>query len=188
LSVLKLDTSEDGDWWETSVFVDLPTNLPVGATNITITSTSGESYGPVPVQIVGGTGSPTAFSYEPGGALLIPEQFQSMERADHFVVSFNGTTIPYAIQVGFTHDPDESSGGTGQPHVINTRGDLKSINWSDDGTNMIVMLTPAKGQVLGNFLDYKFYVSGGITGLRNATVQAFDIDGDPVPGIVVSIE
>ena len=186
--VNSLFTSGDGDWWETSVFIDLPPSLPVGPTNITITSTSGESYGPVPVQIEEGTGNPTAFSYEPGGALLIPEQFKSMGRASHFVIDFTGPTVPYSIQIDMSHTPAESAGGVGRPHVINTRGDIKSLSWSDDGENMRVLITPVKGQTLNLFRDFKFYVSGGITDLTVKNIQAFDIDGNPVADMIATIQ
>lgn len=181
------NTGGDRDWWQTTVFLDLPASLPTGTTNITINSTSGETYGPIPVEIIGGTGSPAIFKVGLTGSLG-PTQLASLERATHSTISFNGTTIPYSIQVKLIHDPDEVSGGVGRPYVINTRGDIKSVNWSDDGSSMIVMLTPAKGKVLDNFLDFKFYVAGGITGLQVANVQAFDVDGNPVTGTVVSIQ
>lgn len=183
-------TDGDNDWWETSVFLDLPATLPVGTTQITINSTSGESYGPYPVEIVAGTGSPTSFDYFLNGNTfsMISTQFDALERSSHFVVNFSGTTIPHSIQITLSHDPALSVGGTGIPYVVNTRGDIKNINWSDDGNNLLVMLMPAKGQTFTTFKDFKFYVSGGISGLTTVDVQAFDIDGNQLTGTTASIQ
>jgi len=79
-------------------------------------------------------------------------------------------------------------GGWGLAHVVNPRGDLKSVNWSDDGASLRVLLSPAKGQPLTNIKDYKFYVTGGITGLTLNSVQAYDLDGNVVTGVSATIE
>lgn len=172
------------DYWETSVFVDLPTNLPTGIATIDITSTSGESASST-VNIVSGTGTPNTFytKWEP----LNPNELHSMERVSHFTIDFKGSTIPFAIQMDLSHDPDVDHGGTGRAYVLNPRGDLKNVTWSDTGTNLRVIISPARGQALSNIHDYKFYVAGGITNLAVLSVKAVDINGNNVSGVTAKL-
>ncbi len=186
-TINNVTTAGDSDWWQTTVFVDLPTSLPLGITTVDITTPEGEFVSST-VEIVDGLGAPDDFQSRPIG-LLSSQHFQAMERTNHFVVMFDGATIPHAIQADMTHDPDEASGGVGVPYVINTRGDLKNIAWRDDGANLRVMLTPSGVSTPTHIKTFKFYVAGGITGLvaSNVNVAAFDINGNPVSGVTVSV-
>jgi hypothetical protein len=173
------------DWWTTSVFVDLPANLPVGTTPIEISNPSGE-YAYSEVEIVSGVGTPNTFLSTWGG--LNSNQLASMGRVAHFTVDFNASTIPFAIQVNLSHSPDVDHGGSGRVYVINPRGDLKNVTWTDTGTNMRVIIFPAKAQALSNVHDYKFYVAGGVTNLNVLSVKAVDINGNNVSGVTATID
>jgi len=182
-----LYTGPDNDWSETVVFVDLPlpANLPVGRARIQV---SGGGYDDPPasiVEIVDGVGRPQDFSTEGGG--LTANQLAALERVDNYVVSFSGSTIPYAVQIDLTHDPDRDSGGVGKAYVVNTRGDIKNVAWNDDGLNLRVLLTSANNQPLSDLLDFKFYLAGGITGLSAPVVQAYDINGNVIAGVSASV-
>jgi len=110
-----------------------------------------------------------------------------MQRAGHYTVNISGSTVPYAVQLDLVHAPDVDHGGAGKAHVINPRGDIKNVSWRDDGSNLRVMLMPAKGVALGNMKDFKFYVAGGVTGLNIISVKAVDTNGNPVAGVTGSI-
>ena len=178
-------TNGDKDWWQTSVFIDLPTSLPTGTTVIDINSISGETASSS-FEIIDGVGAPELFDVDINGSLNI-NQLKSMERVSNYVVSFSSSTIPYAIQAEFTHFPDMLNGGTGTTYVINPRGDLKGLNWSDDGSNLKVILTPAQMKNLSHMKDFKFYVAGGIEGLILSNVSAVDIDGNSVSAVTAEI-
>ena len=178
----------DNDWWETVVFVDLPDPMMPGSATIDITANdaSGESASSN-VLIVGdddggGTGMVTGGQQNTfTGKLsqfvtfdLSEDILQSLERLNSHVVTFSGTTVPYAIQVEMTHD------GAGTPYVVNPVGSLKSVTWSDDGVNLRVILMPTQETASDSFIDFKFYVSGSVSGLALASgdpVLAFDSDG-----------
>ena len=178
-------TSGDKDWWQTIVFVDLPDTLPAGLTNIEIRNSQGDTTASS-VEIIDGLGEPELFTAEINGPLL-PNQFASMERVDHFVVSFSGSVVPHAIQINFSHDPDAETGGVGKAYVSNPRGDLKSILWNDDGSNLQVLLTPTQAQSLSSMTDFKFYVSGGIANLLANNIVAVDINGSPVTSVTADV-
>lgn len=177
-------TKGEKDWWQTTVFINLPSTLPLGTATIDISNPSGETVSST-VDIVAGTGSPNSF-YTSLGPLNV-NQLASMERVAHYTISFAGNSIPYAIQLDLSHSPDVDRGGTGRAYVINPRGDLKNVTWSDTGTSLRAIIMPAKGQALSTIKDYKFYVAGGITGLQVVNVKAFDINGNPVAGVTASI-
>lgn len=199
-------TGDDRDWWETVVFVDLPDPMALGDATVTVSD-----LGTPPLETVssivtivpnefnlGEGGTPNIFRAKlPGLAQfnLIDEHFQSMERTSHYVVSVAGSTVPHAIQVDLTHDPDEAHGGTGTPYVVNPIGHIKNLSWAQtgtSGTDLRVIITPARDGEITNMNDFKFYVAGGINGLTvvdqdagdpDIDVQAFDANGntlDPV--------
>ncbi|MGO9446995.1 MAG: hypothetical protein ACLPXB_19780, partial [Thiobacillaceae bacterium] len=188
-------SKSDPDWWETSVLVDLPGSLPVGTANVMLQSASGASYGPIPVNIVAGQGSPSSFAAQTFGALT-PIQLQSMERAPKYTVTFSGgSTLPAALQIQLTHDPASSEGGVGTPFVVNPRGEMKNISWTDDGTNLrVIVLTSGDGTskdpvfAAGGYSwsYFKFYVAGGITNLVVTSVKAYDSSGNPIAGVTAS--
>jgi hypothetical protein len=177
-------TQGDNDWWETTVYLDLPGNLPMGATTIQISNPQGENSS-TQLEIIPGTGQPNQFQTTVGG--LSADQLHSLERVGHYTINFSGSTIPFAIQLDLTHNPDVDHGGSGRAYVVNTRGDLKNLAWKDDGTNLRLVLTPAKPAVPGKIKDFKCYVGGGIGGLQVSSVKAFDINGNLVSGVTASI-
>ncbi|OGI59213.1 MAG: hypothetical protein A2V58_06185 [Candidatus Muproteobacteria bacterium RBG_19FT_COMBO_61_10] len=177
-------TNGDNDWWETTVFIDLPATLPIGTTTIYASNPLGESATST-VDVVSGTGTPTLFETTFGP--LQNAQLYSLERVGHHTVKFSGSAVPYAIQIDLSHSPDVDHGGAGRAHVINTRGDIKNVAWSDTGSSLKVILTPARGQALTSLLDYKFYIAGGIAGLYVTSVKAYDINGNPVTGVTAAL-
>lgn len=177
-------TNRDPDWWQTTVFVDLPDYLPLGTATISITNPQGESASPV-VDIVDGAGRSNTFASTTGS--INEFQLASMERVSHYVIRFSGDTVPYAIQVDMAHDPDADHGGSGKTYVINPRGDIKNVTWSDNGTDLRVIAIPAKGMSMGSMLNCKFYVAGGINNLNMLSIKAVDIDGNPVTGISANV-
>lgn len=178
-------TNGDKDWWQTTIFVDLPATLPTGTATISVSNPTGESASST-VNIVDGTGTSNIFDTVAGP--LNTYQLASLERVTHYTIYFTGNTIPYAIQVDLSHSADVNHGGVGMACVINPRGDLKNVSWSDTGVSLRAILMPAKGQALSAMLDYKFYVAGGITNLNVVDVKAFDINGNPVAGITASVK
>ncbi len=185
-----LYTKNDPDWWQTTLFVNLPSNLPVGITNITIASSgeAGEVYGPTPVEIISGTGQKNPLAAQGLETGLSTPQKHTLERAPHYVVDFSSDAVPYGIQVDFSHDPDVGNGGAGRAYIVNPRGDIKSVNWKDDGENLRVLLLPSKDKKLNRMIKFKFYVSGGVTGLALSNLKAFDINGNNVSGVTAEIQ
>lgn len=175
--------NQSKDWWSTMVVFDVPPTLPIGTYNVEMIADENVLTAST-VDVVDIGGSPNAFDTHEGGPLL-PEMLYSMERAENYSIDFTGTTVPHALQVDFLHDPDDSLGGTGRPHVINPRGDMTNVAWTDDGTSMRVIVTPARTG-LSRMEHFRFYVAGGITGLIPQLVEAFDIDGNPVTGVSVT--
>ncbi len=186
-------TKYDPDWWQTSLFVDLPSTLPVGTAYVSLQSSTGEAYGPIPVEIVAGQGSPSTFSAQVNGNMT-PTQLQSMERAPKYTVSFSGgSTLPFAVQVDLTHSPSSSVGGVGIPFVVNPRGEMKNLSWTDDGTHLrVILLTSGDGTSKDPSLSsyqwkyFKFYVTGGIINLGVTSVKAYDSSGNPISGVTAS--
>jgi hypothetical protein len=187
-------TNDDPDWWQTSVFVDLPSTLATGTAYVSLQSTSGETYIQVPVQIVAGQGSPSTFKAQ-GLGKMSPTQLQSMERAPKYTISFSGgSTLAAALQVEFTHDPASSVGGVGIPFVVNPRGEMKNVSWTDNGTHLrVILLTSGDGTSKDPSLSsyqwnyFKFYVSGGITNLVVTSVKAYDSAGNPISGVTATV-
>jgi len=172
------------DWWQTIVFIDLPFSLPVGSTGIWIEDPGGgNAYSTL--DIVSGVGKKNTFDANAAG-VLTRGQLASLERASYYLVTFSGTTVPYAIQLDFTHDADVDLGGVGKAYAVNPISGAKAISWTDDGSSMRVVLMPSGDKQIG-FSDFRFYVAGGIQNLINGFVKAFDIAGNPVVGVSVSV-
>lgn len=184
-------TSNDPDWWQTSIFLDLPSDLPAGTATVEFQSTNGEAYGPIPVEIVPGVGSPSPFKAEILGDMQ-SVQMHAMEREPSFTVQFSGgTVLPAAIQLDLVHNPDASVGGTGTAFAVNPRGEVKNLVWSDNGTSMRVILSPARGSTtVSDWKGFKFYVTGGISGVQVQanSVKAYDANGNLVTGVVATIQ
>ena len=181
-------TGPDRDWWQTLVFVDLPATLPTGITEVYIYT--GDSLAPTEnvsslLEITTGTGRPHNFEAAVLGPLY-DDQFRSIGRVPHYTVTFSGSTLPHAIQVDLSHDPDANNGGVGKAHVVNALGYVKNVAWNDDGTNMRVIITPARESIIQDMLDFKFYVAGGVTNLAVVSVHAFDINGEEIIPVVTA--
>ena len=160
------------------VFVDLPDPLPLGPAAVYI-YTPTEDISTL-VDIIATTGGhPHSFEAQALGAVS-EDQFRSIGRVPHYTVTFSGATLPHAIQVDLVHDPDKDNGGVGKAHVVNALGYVKNVSWNDDGTNLRVIMTPARDAIISDMLDFKLYVAGGVTNLVVNSVQAFDINGDAV--------
>jgi hypothetical protein len=125
---------------------------------------------------------------------MTPIQLQSMERAPKYTISFSGgSTLPAALQIDLTHSPASSAGGVGTPLVVNPRGEMKNISWTDDGTHLrVILLTSGDGTTKDPSLTnyawkyFKFYVSGGITNLLVTNVKAYDSAGNPISGVMAT--
>lgn len=181
-------TGNDADWWQTTVFIDLPDKgLSPGLANITISNPQGESV-TTTVTIVdpdpsfGGTKD--IFNAELAGPLG-DQHLKSLERVDHYVVSFSGSEIPYAVQLDLDY-----ANLTG--YVVNPKGLSKNLSWTDNVGNSTyrVLLMPSN-QVKGfrAMTDLKFYVAA-VAGTQATaslsvvpgSVLAFDQNGDSVAG------
>lgn len=188
----------DNEWWQTSIVFDLPPSLPAGAATITLVDTStNTTLKPINVTVLPGTGARNLFNIynmvgNPTDYLSVnPNGLIGFERAPRYTVTFassttdsNGVTIkPHAIQMVLSHTP-----GVGKTWIVNPRGDIKNVVWHDDGSNIMVMLTPTQGITLKQMLDYKFYVSGGVTALAQTSLKAYDINGVAMTGITAAIQ
>lgn len=178
-------TGGDRDWWQTTVFVNIPPSTPVGNAVLTISNPEGESVS-VTVNVVGSGGMPALFD----AALLGPMNdihLTTLERVDHYVVSFDGSVVPYAVQLDLSYS--NLSG-----YVINPKGDIKNISWADNAGRYRVILSPANQRGFRVLSDLKFYVAvtSGTRGLASVTtvpdsLLAFDRNGNPVTGISANV-
>ncbi|NOY17312.1 MAG: hypothetical protein GXP23_10365 [Gammaproteobacteria bacterium] len=182
--VINSATGGDEDWWETVVFLDLPAGMAAGSAVLRVETLDASEFSFLGLEIIPGTGQPVDFATTIGS--LTSTQVQSLERVSHYEVSLSGASLPYAASITLLHDPDVSLAGVGVPHVVNPRGDIKSMVWADDGTQLKVILTPANGGSIDAFPDFKFYVTGGITGLLVSNVEAYDSNGGVVPGVTAT--
>ncbi len=182
-------TNGDPDWWQTFMLVDLPTGIAPGIATISITDTFGAIIAPSSVEVLTGSSQRNPFNINYVGnifsvdsaspQLRAPKDF---ERASQYVVEFTGDTIPHAVQIEFIH-----TSSVGAAYVINPRGDLKNVTWSDDGSNLKVFITPSTGLTTTQIKDFKFYVAGGLTGLSQTYLKAYDQLGVPVSGVTATI-
>ena len=201
---------KDKEYVQTFVMFDLPTSIPTGVASIALTSADNQSIHPVAVEVLSGTGSSDTFeTYE---FITNDNHLQAFERAPHYTVSFTKDAeieTPYAIQVDFIHNLTDqdltNNGGEGVAFASNPRGDIKNLAWSDNGTSMRVIMTPAwvkqtipgPGEAMSEMQHFKFYVAGGVTGFALAPPTpeipngflAFDINGNEISsGIHISIQ
>ena len=110
----------------------------------------------------------------------------AFSRVQNYTIDFSGPTIPYAIEIILTHDPDSTAGGVGKAYAVNPLGYKKNLHWSDNGTTMKAMLMPVTSVVTDNINDFKFYVAGNISNLGVFSVSAFDINGNSVENITAT--
>jgi len=191
-------TAGDKDYMQTFMMIDLPVGMATGPATITVADSAGNpipgsavfnsQIDPFNVEVLAGVGSPSSFSTQEN--INVDGYLHTMERSAHFTLTLQGPTVPYGVQLDLSHDPDVDNGGSGRAYVVNPRGDLKSVNWTDDGTNLRVILLPARNQTMSDMKQFKFYVAGGIINLQPVlpvAVTAYDINGNPVPGVTVTI-
>ncbi|MDH5189946.1 MAG: hypothetical protein OEW89_01710 [Gammaproteobacteria bacterium] len=184
-------TLYDKEWMQDTLILDLPTSLATGMAVIQVNiynadTASWETIASPLFEILPGTGEQNTFQNTQIGALT-EQELRAMERANHYTVSFSGTTIPYAVEINMTHNADVDNGGAGRAYVVNPRGDIKNISWSDDGSNLTALVSPARNQILSEMKDFKFYVAGEITGLALVNAQGYDIDGNQI-AVTVTVE
>lgn len=178
-------TDSNKEWWQTTLYIDTPSTLPVGVTTITITNPEGESAESV-VNITGVGGLPDKFSAQGAGALT-RIMFESLERVDHYAVEFNGATIPDAIQV-------DLAATTLLTYIKKGNSERASLHWNKTGDDYkVIMLSNSQGSAT-EMSDFNFYVpiASGVTGETALTlaepVLAFDSNGEPVTGVTVEIK
>lgn len=174
-------TNQDKDWYNTVIYLRLPSTLPSGSAAIDVVGPEGPiNQQPALVEIIPGSGT------LPSGPLSPQEMANllgSLERADHYTVTFTGSTVPHSIQLEMAY-----SLGSGKAWVVNPRGDLKNLLWTDTGSNLRVMLTPSNGQTPEHISHFKFYVAGNITGLKTTHLRAYDVFGNLIPEIKAVIQ
>ena len=200
---------KDKEYVQTFVMFDLPKTISNSLVSIALTSTDGQTIHPIAVEVLSGTGSSNTFgSYE---FVTNESHLQAFERAPHYTISFTkdqGIETPTAIQVDLIHNLTDQdltdNGGTGVAFASNPRGDIKNLAWSDNGTYMRVIMTPAwnkltspaPGEAMSEMTHFKFYVAGGVTGLQLASSAevpngflAFDMNGNEISsGIHIDIQ
>lgn len=178
-------TTDDKEYLETSVMMDIPATIPVNSNvaSVTFTDSAGAAINPQFIEIIHSTALPLGF-LNWDNAFIDTNQFRFFERKDYKTITFSGATVPYAIQVGMAHNP-------GKIYVVNPRGDIKNLVWSDDGANLKVIITPAwlkgvapaPGDTLSEFTHYKFHVAGDVVSslmIQPTTVEGYDMDGNSV--------
>ena len=182
--------AHDNEWWQTTLMMDLP-SVAAGLATIQIVDSKGATFLPITVEILPGTSTQNLFnirpSYNPSSSLafmsVYPEAIHAMERAPRSTVTFSGPTIPYSLQVGFAH-----TSGIGKTWVINPRGDIKNLAWNDDGSIITVVASPVRGITTTQWLDFKFYIAGGLSGLTLTSLKAYDINGNPITGVTAAVQ
>ena len=194
-------TGGDREWWQTMILLDLLSSLPTGPATISFVDSTGVSVRSANVTIVPGTGSSNLFNvYYPWAgssgfdlATTYPSALKTLERTGRYTVTFNTyqdasglDVIPHSIQVEFTH-----TSGVGVPWVVNPRGDIKNVLWSDNGTNLKVIVTPTKAKTLlqgPGIAQLRFYIAGGITGLAQTDLKAYDVNGNLMSGVTATVQ
>ncbi len=194
-------TGGDWDYSQKVVFFDLPATISDGVATLQI-SGPGVTADPMDVTILplaAGSGSSHPFDIQDtltGSTLGVSlgGRLGLVERAPHHAVTFSDSAsgpIPYAIEVTLNHSDSFFIGGTGVPYVTGPRIDRKHISWSDDGTQLKVILMPTQLSPIlsvSDLRDYKFYVAGGLQNLVLGTVSAFDENGVLIPTISGSLQ
>lgn len=91
-------TKGDKDFWQTVVFIDLPATLATGPATVDIVSAQGETVTTL-WDVIAGEGAPERFIPEAYNGPLSLDHLTSLERLDHYEVTFSGSVVPYAIQI-----------------------------------------------------------------------------------------
>ena len=176
-------TNNDKDYFQTTVFLDLPLTLPEGLTEIQVANTSGTQH-MATLDIISGTGIANSFTSNFNDGLLLNENMlDSLSRSSHTTISLTSDIIPHAVEILFTHDPEITIECTGKAFVINPLGYRKNLTWVDDGINLKVIMLQSNDGIINNMNDYKFYIAGTTTNLQLVSVQGYDINGNDVTGV-----
>lgn len=174
-------TNYDKDWAQTMVLLDLPSGMSPGAATIDL-KTGSTVVSSHQIEVLAGTSSANTFQGSTGA--LSAQQLATLERTTASVVTFSATTVPHSIQIDITRNV-----GVGVPWVANSRGDIKNISWSDNGSRIRVIITPVGGQALSHIEQFKFYIAGGVTGLSTTpVVTAYDVNGNVVSGVTATVQ
>ena len=178
------NTEGDYDWWQTVVFVDLPVAMATGDATILIETPAGlnhETYTSA-VNIVPGAGQAHNFDAITKvfgvNFALENQHLQVMERVPHATLDLSGSTVPYAIQVDLSHNPDQDNGGLAgdKAYISNPVGHIKSVSWNDNGVSTRIIMMPNRDSDITDFKDFKLYLAG-VGGWTVVDIQAFDQDG-----------
>jgi hypothetical protein len=184
-------TNMDKDYLQTFLLLDLPASMSPGMATISVKDSLGN---PIPNPYIFNTSINDIFvdilpnttgvsnTFATQEAIVITNYLSSFERAPHNTITLSGSTVPYGVEMVLNYTL-----GTGSAYVANPRGDLKNINWSDNGSALKVILLPARAQALANIKQFKFYVAGGITNLTLGSISAYDVNGVSIPGITATI-
>lgn len=193
LSILNSTTSGDKDWWETTVYLNLPSGMATGTANVSITTAIGQTIGPIAVTILPGTGSANVFwaSYSTGPVGLGSSLFMA-ERLPHATIIFDGATVPYGVQIRLTHANSIDSGtGSNLALAVLPRGDQSTLIWDDDGTTLRVLMQSPSEMLPEKTKNYKFYLLGvdpASLQILSGSLKAVDANGNPISGISASIQ
>jgi len=176
------------DWNQMVAFFDLPETMAIGNALVTI-KTDDDYIATTDVNVVAGTGTSNSFDVKSSPSDFTSlERLQSMERSPHHKVVLTGeANSVQAIDLRFSHNADIDNGGVGKAHIVNPRGDITSINWSDSGTMLHVLVTPAKEAIKEPKQNLLFYIAGGLTGLQLSSMAAVDTDANPVFDVGISM-
>ncbi|MCK5003006.1 MAG: hypothetical protein KAS57_08270 [Gammaproteobacteria bacterium] len=175
-------TDGDNDWWQTSVFINLPDNMAIDHADIIMESIDPSTAEVLEtataiVQIVSGVGAPHPFSAKwPWGASfnLTSSDLKALERSSHYQIDFSGSEIPTALSLEITHT-------AGAAFVVNPSSEKKNIHWTDDGTTAKVLIMPTKPTGFSSLHDLKLYVTGlGVEDVAVSNLQAFDQNGNEI--------
>ena len=166
------------------VFVDLPVAMATGDATILIETPAGlnhETYTST-VNIVPGAGQAHNFDAITKvfgvNFALENQHLQVMERVPHATLDLSGSTVPYAIQVDLSHNPDQHNGGLAgdKAYISNPVGHIKSVSWNDNGVSTRIIMMPNRDSDITDFKDFKLYLAG-VGGWSVVDIQAFDQDG-----------
>jgi hypothetical protein len=180
--------AQENDWFQTIVFLDIPAGIPTGQAQIAISIPGGPTHTST-IQIIDGVGTANGYNaYFEGATLKLNEDMlRSLSRVSHTVVDVVSATLPYAVEMTFTHDPDITIGGTGKYSVINPTSGRKTLQWSDDGTNLKVILLEAHAGSISEVKDFKYYIAGSASNLQLNSVNGYDSTGAEISGVSASL-
>ncbi|MFK5948128.1 MAG: hypothetical protein QM500_05090 [Methylococcales bacterium] len=178
-------TGKDNDWWQSTVFMDVPASLPTGITTVEISNPAGD-IATSQVEIIGNGGVPDDYKTE-FGIVLNRTYFSALERVDHFIVTINSATVPSAIEL-------ELAATDFAGYVTQGRGEAVSLNWSETGGAYKIIMTSTTSGSTKKVQDFKLYiaVTGGLASTADlnlvGAVQAFDENGNAIIGVTASIQ